>query len=123
MNRRFMLIELFYKINGDDNVKFFCFKLLEQKGEEKDFEGEVMDFKVEIENNGLNIKNEKFKVSFDFNFSIGNKGSRIVLMDQFVEYKLEEKKKESVGELVKLEKENIFDGESVIEQILKLKVR
>uniref|UniRef100_A0A0D3AA14 Mechanosensitive ion channel protein n=1 Tax=Brassica oleracea var. oleracea TaxID=109376 RepID=A0A0D3AA14_BRAOL len=61
MNRRLMLIEPSYKINGDDNAKSSRPKSSEQKGEEKDPEGEATDSKAETENNGSNTKKEKPK--------------------------------------------------------------
>ncbi|KAF3527824.1 hypothetical protein DY000_02041075 [Brassica cretica] len=61
MNRRLMLIEPSYKINGDDNAKSSRPKSSEQKGEEKDPEGEATDSKAETENNGSNAKKEKPK--------------------------------------------------------------
>ncbi|KAH0903494.1 hypothetical protein HID58_042997, partial [Brassica napus] len=76
MNRRLMLIEPSYKINGDDNAKSSRPKSSEQKGEEKDPEGEATDSKAETENNGSNTKKEKPKVSIDSNSSTGNKGAR-----------------------------------------------
>ncbi|KAG2247344.1 hypothetical protein Bca52824_086972 [Brassica carinata] len=94
MNRRLMLIEPSYKINGDDNAKSSRPKSSEQKGEEKDPEGEATDSKAETENNGSNTKKEKPKVSIDSNSSTGNKGLRTASSDQPVEHKSEEKKKE-----------------------------
>lgn len=123
MNRRLMLIEPSYKINGDDNAKSSRPKSSEQKGEEKDPEGEATDSKAETENNGSNTKNEKPKVSLDSNSSTGNKGSRTGSTDQSIEHKSEEKKKDSAGESTKSEKENVSDGESATEQTLKPKAR
>ncbi|WZY72475.1 hypothetical protein YC2023_004715 [Brassica napus] len=123
MNRRLMLIEPSYKINGDDNAKSSRPKSSEQKGEEKDSEGEATDSKAETENNGSNTKKEKPKVSLDSNSSTGNKGPRTASTDQPVEHKSEEKKKDSAGESTKSEKENVSDGESATEQTLKPKAR
>ncbi|XP_018441074.1 mechanosensitive ion channel protein 3, chloroplastic [Raphanus sativus] len=110
MNRRLMLIEPSYKINGDDNAKSSS-PNSEQKGEEKDPEGEASGSKAETEDNGSNAKKEKPKVGLDSNSSTGTKGPTTASSDQPVEHKSEEKKKESAGESTKSEKEDVSDGE------------
>lgn len=122
MNRRLMLIEPSYKINGDDNAKSSS-PNSEQKGEEKDPEGEASGSKAETEDNGSNAKKEKPKVGLDSNSSTGTKGPTTASSDQPVEHKSEEKKKESAGESTKSEKEDVSDGEGATEQTLKPKAR
>ncbi|CAH2047234.1 unnamed protein product [Thlaspi arvense] len=113
MNRRFMLIEPSYKINSDDNAKSST-----QKGEESDSEGEPSESKAETENSG-SVSGSKPKAGL----VTGTKGTPTSTSDPPVEQKSEEKKKESVGDLQKAEKDEVSDGEGATEQTLKSKAR
>ncbi|XP_024015251.1 mechanosensitive ion channel protein 3, chloroplastic isoform X2 [Eutrema salsugineum] len=125
MNRRFMLIEPSYKINNDDNGKSSPNSV--QKIEENDPQGEPSETKAETENNVpvsvSNAKKEKPKVAIGSNSSTGIKDSPTSTSDQPVEQKSEEKKKESLGESSKAEKDEVSDGEGATEQTLKPKAR
>lgn len=125
MNRRFMLIEPSYKINSDDNAKSSPSSV--QKSEEKDLQEETSDTEAETENNGSvpvsNGKKEKPKATLGSNSSTGTKGSPTSTSDQPVAQKSEEKKKESVGDSNKAEKDEVSNGEGATEQTLKSKAR
>ncbi|KAF8100516.1 hypothetical protein N665_0222s0015 [Sinapis alba] len=109
INRRLMLIEPSYKINGDDSAKSSSPKS-EEKSEEKDPEGEPSETKAETENNGSasvsDSKKETPKVVLDSNSSTGTKGTTTSTSKSPVEQKSEEKKKESAGESNKSDKED-----------------
>ncbi|XP_019083150.1 PREDICTED: mechanosensitive ion channel protein 3, chloroplastic-like isoform X4 [Camelina sativa] len=119
MNRRLMLIEPSYKINSDDNTKSSSPNSM-PKSEEKDLQEERLETKAETENNG---KKEKQKVALGFNSSTGTKGSPTSTSDQLVAQKSEEKKKQSVGDSNKAEKDEVSDGEGATEQTLKSKAK
>lgn len=128
MNRRFMLIEPSYKINSDDNSKSPS-PSPGQKSEERDLQEEPSETKAETENNGSapvlisNAKKEKQKTALGSNSSTGTKGSPTSTSDQPVAQKSEEKKKESVGDSNKAEKDEVYDDEGTTEQTLKSKAR
>ncbi|CAE5962537.1 unnamed protein product [Arabidopsis arenosa] len=128
MNRRFMLIEPSYKINSDDNSKSPS-PSPGQKSEERDLQEEPSETKAETENNGSapvpisNAKTEKQKTALGSNSSTGTKGSPTSTSDQPVAQKSEEKKKESVGDSNKAEKDEVSDDEGTTEQTLKSKAR
>jgi hypothetical protein len=133
MNRRYMLIEPSYKINSDDNSKSPSPSPGQkspspgQKSEERDLQEEPSETKAETENNGSvpvsNAKKENQKAALGSNSNTGTKGSSTSTSDQPVAQKSEEKKKESVGDPHKAEKDEVSDDEATIEQTLKSKAK
>ncbi|EOA33714.1 hypothetical protein CARUB_v10019907mg [Capsella rubella] len=126
MNRRYMLIEPSYKINGDDTTKSSTPSSV-QKSEDKDLQEELLETKDETENNGSvpvsNAKKDKQKAALGFNSSTGTKGSPTSTSDQPVAQKSEEKKKESAGDSKIAEKDEVSDDEGATEQTLKSKAK